>query len=362
MNQLGEHVTVETEIVLINSMIITQYEGMHDPADESIEIPAYYLAEWIADDWWALLWEPRKSEDSSEEEPDFFSRHCILNAQHGFALPKFTFVPYGQFVTLSAPARTAPHADVRFVNAAHVTVPRNEVEPVLRTFVSDVVGRLAEQLITGTELQSEWDLIETTGPDEAEFCRLMGALGLSPYDPDNRITAALDRASDLLTSEALMDLCLATTAADFEATLALSSQALQSPKQEADLGALVRATVPAENLGVPGYRRGVNAAHAVRSALGIKETDPYGADIFFNRLGLDPTQRVAALGAMQSPGTGVGELTQPPVTGAVTRDNFMSRIALLQTAPPQRRFTAARAVYAAWASASTQISRLLRKL
>jgi len=74
---------------------------------EHLEIPAYYLAEWIAENWWPLLWEPRKSEDAPEE-PDFVARHSILAAQHGFALPRIQFIPTGKSILVSAKPRFVP--------------------------------------------------------------------------------------------------------------------------------------------------------------------------------------------------------------------------------------------------------------
>ena len=71
-----------------------------------LAIPVYFLAEWIAENWWPLLWEPRKSEEVPDDAA-FLARHSKLAAQHGFVLPRVIFVPTGRTIDISATGRTA---------------------------------------------------------------------------------------------------------------------------------------------------------------------------------------------------------------------------------------------------------------
>src|SRR5215475_8994276 len=89
---------------------------------QHVEVPAYFIAEWVAENWWPLFWEPRKSEDD-EPDPEFMSRHSLLAAQHGFALPKLLLLPIGRSMQLSAASRNVSLADVRFLNGALETLP-----------------------------------------------------------------------------------------------------------------------------------------------------------------------------------------------------------------------------------------------
>jgi hypothetical protein len=49
--------------------------------------------EWIAENWWILLFEPLKDEESNDAK--YRSRHSIATAQHGFPLPDLSIVPFG---------------------------------------------------------------------------------------------------------------------------------------------------------------------------------------------------------------------------------------------------------------------------
>ena len=122
---------------------VTEFKDDKGVRSPHLEIPSYYVAEWIAENWWPLLWEPRKSEDD-EPNPDFLSRHSLLTAQHGFALPKLSIIPMGQSIQISAGARNVQLADVRFLHGALETLSRESVQAELQRFVASVVARLSE--------------------------------------------------------------------------------------------------------------------------------------------------------------------------------------------------------------------------
>src|ERR1700680_4656660 len=124
--------------ISIGDRIVTKYSSENEGGDDHLEIPAYYLAEWTAENWWALLWEPRKSEDAGDD-PDFLARHSILRAEHGFALPKILIVPIGRNIHVSAVAREVQFAEIRFRNGSSALVPRQHVESELKKFVQSVV-------------------------------------------------------------------------------------------------------------------------------------------------------------------------------------------------------------------------------
>lgn len=339
--------------ITVGDQIVTAYRGDAEKPAEGVEIPIYYLAEWIAENWWPLLWEPRKNDDQGDNA-DFLSRHSTLTAQHGFALPKITVVSHGEQITLTARARNVPYADVRFYNNGNATLNRQAVEGELRKFISGVVERLKACGVDDTSLQEEWRLIENTDEEEAEFCRLMGALGLSPYAADDRIASMLERANELHGSSALMDLCLSSTAENFRHTLELANKAaaLTREANAATLEPLRGVPIPADVMAHPGYRRGINAAKAIRAALGIKDTDPGGSFKLFDQLHIDTGRSKAArdedLISEDEASFDPSGSENAPIVGAVATDDMHPRIALLQKGAPQRRFTAARGAYLAW--------------
>jgi hypothetical protein len=307
---------------------------------DHLEIPAYYLAEWIAENWWPLLWEPRKSEEGTDD-PEFLSRHSMLAAQHGFALPRIMFVPTGRTIHITARARDAsPFVDVRFRNSAEASPSREDVEKELRAFVDAVCSQLNDSHVHGTGLQEAWQSVLDIAPEEQQFCRFAGALGLDPHEVNDAIASLLDRLLERLGERLLMDLCLVAPASNFEAIAATAESAFVGLEAvaAADIRPLLNLPTPADNFAVPAWRRGVQAAKQLRKRLEIKETDPHGATRVFERLGLH-TERY-----------GRNVENEASLTGAVARNKGEARVALLQPALPQRRFAAARAVFTAWTS------------
>jgi hypothetical protein len=336
--------------IKLGDRVVSEYEGEHVSPSEFLESPAYYLAEWIAENWWPLLWEPRKSEDAGDT-PDFLARHSTLTAQHGFALPNLVVVPQGRAIEIAARARTVQFADVRFIHSANVRIVRAEVEEELKAFVSSVAARLSESAIHDTDLQDEWEMITQTAEDEAQFCRFMGALGLSPYVPHEKIESTLERLLMAAGERVVMDLCLASGPDNFEGISRITEHAVaatDASNQVATLEPLTAIPVPGENFSIPAWRRGVQAAKRVRTKLRISETDPAGAEKFFAMLNLDPSSR-----------TTFEVEPEAIIVGAVRRDDLSAKVALLQRSETQRRFAGARAGFAAWTSERPQASRLL---
>lgn len=43
----------------LDRKVLTEFRDDAGAKSKHLEIPAYYVAEWIAENWWPLLWEPR---------------------------------------------------------------------------------------------------------------------------------------------------------------------------------------------------------------------------------------------------------------------------------------------------------------
>jgi hypothetical protein len=196
-NQPKHHVGDELEASLCNlSMFldeknVTRYETTNAKEFDSLRIPAYYIAEWIAENWWALLFEPRKGDDA--DDSDYLSRHSLLTAQHGFALPSVLFVPTGRALHIHVTPRRAQFADAEFRARAFGEVSRDDISTGLDKFVSDCVSSMAKNGCSGTPLNEAWNRIKQTNAEQVEFCQLVGALGLSPYNVPSEIAGAIDR-------------------------------------------------------------------------------------------------------------------------------------------------------------------------
>jgi hypothetical protein len=328
----------------VASKNITAYKIAREEFDH-IQLPVYYLAEWVAENWWPLIWEPRKSEDFSQSE-GFASRHNILSAQNGFALPSLSFTSTGDNIDIYSAARTAEYAGARFFNVASSTLPRKDVETELMKFVSATVDKLGGRPNGVSPLETAWQRILDTGDDERTFCALIGSLGLSPYEMHPEIERALDKVSEVLKEHQLFDLCRVSTPDTFIASAALAHQiggALHRAA-EIDLSRLIRIPVPSERPALPAYHSGYEAARKLRAHFEIKENDLDGAGKIFRQLNIDPKLRNydAQSGAEED----------PPIVAATARDQDRGKLVITPEISAQRRFAAARGAYFFWTAGS----------
>jgi BMFP domain-containing protein YqiC len=329
--------------ITVDDKNVSEFSDEHGTLHEQLEIPAYFLAEWIAENWWPLLWEPRKSEDAPEE-PDFVARHSILAAQHGFALPRVQFVPTGRSIHVTAKPRFSALAEARFRKTAASSPSREEVEQELRKFVEATVQRLESASISGTGLQEAWGLVKEIAEDEVQFCRFAGALGLAPDEVNDQIASLFEKLLPILGDRLLMDLCLVSRPENFEVVSHFAERARSDLRTVplADIAPLASTPVPADNFNVDAWHRGKRAAGQIRNRFGISETDPRGATQIFEKLHIDPTA-----------GSKI-DTTECPVSGAISREGSSARLALLQPVPVHRRFSAARGIFAAWTAEADQ--------
>jgi hypothetical protein len=327
--------------ITLGKINITEHRAPRAKTETALEIPVYYLAEWIAENWWVLLFEPRKDEESDDSE--YLTRHSILVAQHGFPLPDLSIVPFGRSFRLNSRPRRAQFANISFATSAFADASRDEVEQVLSTFVSDVVERLATCSVSHSALAGAWNDLRSLTEEEREFCELVGSLGISPSDVSNELSEAIERIYAILGSRATRDFCLATTKEIAVASIGrveAVNQYLQQV-QPATLARLLQIRLPQENYNAPSWRRGMHAARNVRESLAINVKDPSGADKLFDQLGIDIKLRAPV------PNDGGSEL---PFNGAIDRSEGTAKIALLQPDELHRRFSGARASYLAWVS------------
>ncbi len=321
---------------------VTSFKDNARREEACLELPSYYIAEWIAENWWPLLWEPRKTDTDGDEDQDYTHRHSILTAQHGFILPAVSFIPTGENVSVHAKGRTVDAGEIQFTNTADVLASRAEVQAELGTFVDEVLGRLTGS--PTTPLHEAWTLVRETDPGSVEFCKLIGALGLSPYETHESVERALDAASSILSPKQLMDLCLTATADDFvlAAAVAAHLQKCLPDAPEIDLSPLGSVPAPRDALGAPAWRTGYQAADQLRIRFQVEEQDVHGAEAIFERLNIS-----TAIEHQQS-----GTSNDAPVIGATERSNESGKLALVQNNRSSRRFSAARATYFLWTSTS----------
>lgn len=329
--------------VLVGKENITEYvplvEGSYNRAaehvSEKLHIPAYFIAEWIAENWWPLLFEPRKTEEAGNRVYD--TRHSLISAQHGFALPDLRIEPLGQAIHINCKGREVALAEIRFRNSANETLSRKSVQGILTTFVQACAARLIACGVSGTPLQNAWAAIEQTGPDEAVFCALAGALGIDPYSASDATAAAIDEMHDLLGPTAALDFCMASAEGDLADNRALVSAVAKKLEgaHEVTLAPLRNVRLPQDTLARPGWWRGKQTAIWAREHLDIKFSDQLGADKFFEKL------RIGTEPALFQ------NVERVVFSGAIDRVDDDASIVLVQGQDGARRFAACRAIFLA---------------
>ena len=321
---------------------LTEYETENGTHAERIEVPAYPLAEWIAENWWSLLYEPEKGE-RSRHDSRFRSRHWLGTAREGFVLPDAWVHSLGKgLVRISAKPSFFPHSRLVLRNGSDEKIRVEDASRELAIFVNSVVDRLDSKGVTDTNLHAIWSAFKELDADERRYCQLLGALGLSPYDAppeiEDLLTGILGGASEQVTE----DFCDAADESDIldaASDMLKSLNALDS-EPEVDLSKLFRLY----NRGDKAPKRvALAAARAVRDQFQIRSQDPKGGEAFLAGLSLN---------AVVYDKEGTRDIDEPVLHGSVRRSANMSQINLIRKQPSSRRFDAVRACYLAWAQAS----------
>ncbi|MBN8979436.1 MAG: hypothetical protein J0I08_23505 [Rhizobiales bacterium] len=326
---------------LTSFLMDTGVKGTH------ITIPAYHLVEWLTQNWWAFLYEPRKS-GREDVYADFRSRHWLGFARNGFALPDVLFAPSGETIEIEARSSYLRFAELSFTETLKSVVATSDVRSQFSNFIAAILDRMSERGVADSEAHRAWSKVISTSADEEPYCRLMGAMGLSPYVEHPEIDGAIDKISGLLTDDELTDLCEAATIGGFSYAAEFSGRIAESLRQSPSIkmNAILGLERPLDNVR-HAYEWGYNSASRARQALGIKSDDPSGRKSFFDKLGFDPL-------ASSDLGHPVSNLF--PIHGAVAREDETIKLAL--STGVDKEFSAARASFLAWSS-DDKVSRLV---
>ncbi|HEY6467086.1 MAG TPA: hypothetical protein VIY69_13895 [Candidatus Acidoferrales bacterium] len=339
--------------IAVRDKIATAFKRDRGDVGAALNVPLYSLAEWIALNWWPLLFEPGKGE-KIEDDPEFRARHWMGAARDGFALPDLWFLPAGTKMDLQAADVYLRFARLTFTTQIDESVSLASVRDALAKFVTDVLGHLDRLGVRNTEAHQAWALVQSTTAAQEEYCRLIGSLGISPYDENVRIDSLLESLSGDVDPKILTDLFQAADVASIGHSAELAKRlyhALPSAS-ELDIEPLSDIVLP-EDRTPQAWRWGVDATASVRAGMGITNSDPQSGDAFFERLGLD----LGNISTVPANGSAQGV----DITAGLQREaGGDTRIAVVGDSEPHRRFAAARAAFIAW-TAPEKSSRLITR-
>lgn len=158
----------------------------------SIFVPVFSLAKWIVDHWWAILYEPQRTDEmpspdafQSNSQRAWISRHCLRAADSGLLLPRTFLYSDGKGLCVNWFAdEPGAYAQMpgEFIDQGFIRLQYDEAEEGLRAFVREVIGRIENgNDPREVRLREDWHAISTANTDELAFCHAAGRLGLDPY-------------------------------------------------------------------------------------------------------------------------------------------------------------------------------------
>jgi hypothetical protein len=340
--------------IACNGKNATAFKTDKGDTGDRIEAPAYYFAEWLAVNWWAIFHEPSKVEDDTRDKAEnvgFQTRHWAGTARNGFSLPDLWLVPTGNDLQVEAVPAYLSRNRLKFTVAFKEKLPIDQAKDNAAAFIDSVISRMEEHGLSDTVLQEAWALIKATGDSERLFCARIGALGLSPYEEHADIEVALDGAAEQLPSRIVRDLCEAATPETFVELAAWVRQAfgtLDAGKAEIDFSAIPARPVTPDPR--PWYW-GKIAAIKLRETFGVPATDPDAGEQILRSLGIDPEGTATLFSRGES----------LDVEGALDRHDNLVRLAVTASKEvPQRRFATTRGVFLGW-GADQQDARLITR-
>ena len=166
--------------VEVNGSVVTKNidRGDGDLRDR-IVVPMFSIAEWLVCNWWHMLYEV----DKGEQTQDFAARHDLAFAGDDFVFPNILLKPMSELIQLSWCQCQSPHVGSGSVKTEYVR--REDFEEQARNIIEAVLGRLRECDVDAAHLEGEWNAINSLDQEEQEFCRAAALLGADPFDMDD---------------------------------------------------------------------------------------------------------------------------------------------------------------------------------
>ena len=145
-------------------------------------VPGYYLAEWLAWNWWRLRWEPRPQQRPYPLQ--WRLAHQLAAVGEGYLWPNITIASDGFRCRLTAMEAQERNArPFEYLGAPPVTVPATEFEQAVDDFICRILQFLADAGVSNTDLQKHWADLSDERSD-AEFARFRRFEALLGFDPD----------------------------------------------------------------------------------------------------------------------------------------------------------------------------------
>jgi hypothetical protein len=159
-----------------------------------VNLSAYDLAIWLANNWWRLRWEPERP------GADWRMAHSLAAIGEGYVWPDVTLLSDGDQISIQA-KRTGdkPWEPIRYLESGECVLSGDEFEKAIDSFIDTVLARLAGCEVLRTDLHLLWQELSTERrePALASLRRLEALAGFDAGTaPDSLIDNLLAHADE----------------------------------------------------------------------------------------------------------------------------------------------------------------------
>jgi hypothetical protein len=259
--------------IILNGQTATRlYDHFSGGERDFINIALFPLAKCFAENWWTLLYEPRKS---LEEDSLVSIRHSLDAYLNGFVFPPLTLWSGGDdAIIFERPNIRQEISSLEFLQTGDRSgsLPRVEVEGDIFRLINSVIDRLPKRDDT-LPLRQAWDRVCTSLEDEGEreYCVAAGRLGIDPYDPEAvDITDLTDGLSERLFS----NICEAVTPHELKPATDWARESTDSLHTFPEIDVSALGAIMVRDPQTPIWEHGYHVARTLRQNLGLNETTP----------------------------------------------------------------------------------------
>ena len=165
-------------------------------------LSAYHLAEWLAWNWWRLMWEPRA------DSTDWLMAHQMTAAGGGYVWPNITVFSDGERVALiTKPTQFSANEPITYTTNWYSFILANDFKESVDSFMDFVVQRLKDSNLNNTDLVRMWlDVCEErSNKADTQWRKFEAILGYDPDEADPEAIRQLIADSDILGQSAMLE-------------------------------------------------------------------------------------------------------------------------------------------------------------
>lgn len=166
-------------------------------------VSGFYLAEWIAWNWWRLRWEPEYRPVTIDRgmAHNWKMAHKFTAVGNGYVWPDVTICSDGKRTRLVArPTPDNPDAMYRYLTSFEGSVPSREFERATDEFITLVCERMDAKKVQDSNLHALWHELQSDRRDSEIYRRrkLEALMGYGPEEVEPEVLDTLiDEATDL---------------------------------------------------------------------------------------------------------------------------------------------------------------------